>query len=162
MVVDEDFAQWARARQRSLLRAAYLVCGDPALAEDLVQEALTKVAQRWDRLRDQSPDGYARRVLYRDAVSAWRRTRLEDEQAEVPEPVTTPDDPFADAVVDRVACERLLGGLAPRQRAVVVLRYFEDRPIWECAEILGVSQGTIKSQTHEALARLRVAAEELR
>ena len=159
MVVDEDFAQWAGARQHAFVRAAYLVCGDPHLAEDLVQDALAKVAERWERLRGENPDGYARKILYRDSVSSWRRTRHEDRGADLPE---RSGHPFADAVLDRVALEELLGGLTPGQRAVVVLRFFEDRSVRECAEVLGVSQGTIKSQTHEALRRLRVGAEGLR
>ena len=75
--VDEEFAQYVRARQHRLLRAAFLVCGDVHLAEDLLQGALVKLAARWERLRNENPDAYVRKILYRDAVSSWRRTRRE-------------------------------------------------------------------------------------
>ena len=75
--VDPDFAGYVVSRQRRLVRAAYLVCGDEHLAQDLVQQALTKLALRWNRLRDGNPDAYVNRILYRDAVSWWRRIRRE-------------------------------------------------------------------------------------
>lgn len=150
--VDEDFARYVRARQHALLRAAYLVCGDAHLAEDLLQQAFTKVALRWDRLRHENPDAYVRRILYRDAVSSWRRTRRES-LVEVPPEPGRPDE--SARVADRLDVERALAALTPKQRAVVVLRYFEDRTEADTAEVLGVSVGTVKSQTHAALARLR-------
>ncbi|GAB3447318.1 SigE family RNA polymerase sigma factor [Phycicoccus ginsengisoli] len=150
--VDEDFARYVRARQHALLRAAYLVCGDAHLAEDLLQQAFTKLALRWDRLRNENPDAYVRRILYRDAVSAWRRTRRESIAGVLPD--AGGSDASA-AVVDRVDLERALATLTPKQRAVVVLRFFEDRSEADTAEVLGVSVGTVKSQTHAALARMR-------
>jgi RNA polymerase sigma-70 factor (sigma-E family) len=150
--VDEDFARYVRARQHALLRAAYLVCGDAHLAEDLLQQAFTKVALRWDRLRSENPDAYVRRILYRDAVSSWRRTRRESLVEALPDR----GSPDASArVVDRLDVARALAALTPKQRAVVVLRYFEGRTEADTAEVLGVSVGTVKSQTHAALARLR-------
>ena len=89
--VDEEFARYVRARQHRLLRAAYLVCGDAHLAEDLLQGALVKLAPRWDRVRDENPDAYVRRILYRDAVSSWRRTRRESLS-----PLPLPDRGHAD------------------------------------------------------------------
>jgi RNA polymerase sigma-70 factor (sigma-E family) len=150
--VDEDFARYVRARQHALLRAAYLVCGDAHLAEDLLQQAFTKVALRWDRLRSENPDAYVRRILYRDAVSSWRRTRRESLVEALPDQ-GRPDE--SASVVDRLDVARALAALTPKQRAVVVLRYFEDRSEADTAEVLGVSVGTVKSQTHAALARLR-------
>ena len=150
--VDEDFARYVRARQHALLRAAYLVCGDAHLAEDLLQQAFTKVARRWDRLRHENPDAYIRRILYRDAISAWRRTRRESLVTALPDRAAV--DPSS-AVADRVDIERALAALTPRQRAVLVLRFFEDRSEADTAEVLGVGVGTVKSQTHAALARLR-------
>ena len=150
--VDEDFARYVRAREHALLRAAYLVCGDAHLAEDLLQQAFTKVALRWDRLRHENPDAYIRRILYRDAVSAWRRTRRETTVAELPENGT---EDLPAEVLDRIQLEQALATLTPKQRAVVVLRYFEDRTEVDTAEVLGVSVGTVKSQTHAAIARLR-------
>ena len=153
--VDEEFAQYVRARQHRLLRAAFLVCGDAHLAEDLLQGALVKLASRWDRLRNENPDAYVRKILYRDAVSAWRRTRREtvslfpDLDLQRAEPDRSP------GAGERLDLMRALGQLTPKQRAVVVLRFFEDRSEADTADALGVSVGTVKSQTHAALARLR-------
>jgi len=150
--VDEEFASYVRARQHRLLRAAYLVCGDAHLAEDLLQGALVKLALRWDRVRGENPDAYVRRILYRDAVSAWRRTRRESIAAVLPDPGHAD---HSTGVSDRLDLERALATLTPKQRAVVVLRYFEDRTEADTADVLGISVGTVKSQTHAALARMR-------
>jgi RNA polymerase sigma-70 factor (sigma-E family) len=152
----EEFTRWARARQQHLLRVALLMTDDVARAEDLVQDALTQVAVRWSKLRSSSPDAYARTVIYHGNVSWWRRRRGEVLLADVVER-PTPDDP----VERRLLVRRALGALTPRQRAVVVLRYFEDLTERDTAQILGVSVGTVKSQTHLALLRLRQAAPEL-
>ena len=152
----DEFTRWARARQAQLLRAALLMSGDRGRAEDLVQDALTQVAMRWRRLRDGSPDAYARRVIYHGNVSWWRRRRNEVLTAYDVEPAQQHES------LDRkLAIRRALAALTPRQRAVVVLRYFEDLTEREAAEVLGVSVGTVKSQTHLALLRLREAAPEL-
>ena len=154
----EAFTRWARGRQLALLRTAVLLTGDHHRAEDLVQEALTKVAARWPRLRDQNPEAYARQVLVRDNISWWRKHRRELVDAD--------PDPGADVGAEgradrRMALDQALAALTPRQRAVVVLRYFDDLPEREAAEVLGVSVGTVKSQTSLALRRLREAAPEL-
>lgn len=151
--VDEEFARYVRARQHRLLRAAYLVCGDAHLAEDLLQGALSKLATRWDKLRTENPDAYVRRILYRDAVSSWRRTRRES-LSSLPL-IDVPVHDRASQTGQRIDLDRALAELTPKQRAVVVLRFFEDRSEAEAAEVLGVSVGTVKSQTHAALGRLR-------
>ena len=153
--VDEEFARYVRARQHRLLRAAFLVCGDVHLAEDLLQGALAKLAVRWERLRHENPDAYVRKILYRDAVSSWRRTRRESLSLfpELDLAGTEPDR--ASRAGERVDRLRALGQLTPKQRAVVVLRFFEDRSEADTADALGVSVGTVKSQTHAALGRLR-------
>ena len=151
--VDDEFARYVRARQHRLLRAAYLVCGDAHLAEDLLQGALTKLASRWDKIRHENPDAYVRRILYRDAVSSWRKTRRES-LSSLPL-LEVPVHDRTSQTSQRVDLERALAELTPKQRAVVVLRFFEDRSEIEAAEALGVSVGTVKSQTHAALARLR-------
>src|SRR5690348_7933622 len=156
--VDEEFARYVRARQHQLLRAAYLVCGDAHLAEDLLQGALAKLALRWERLRHENPDAYVRRILYRDAVSSWRRTRRESLGLLPPEPVI-PD--AVRSAGERIDLERALLALTPKQRAVIVLRYFEDRSEADTAEALGVSVGTVKSQSHAAIARLRTLMPDL-
>jgi RNA polymerase sigma-70 factor (sigma-E family) len=151
--VDEDFARYVRARQHRLLRAAYLVCGDAHLAEDLLQAAFAKLAGRWEKVRGENPDAYVRKTLYRDAVSSWRRTRRES-LTSLPL-LEVPVQDQSSQTGQRVDLERALAELTPKQRAVVVLRFFEDRSEVESAEALGVSVGTVKSQTHTALARLR-------
>lgn len=150
--IDAEFAAWVRARQHRLLRAAYLVCGDAHRAEDLLQVALEKLALRWDSIRLEQPDAFVRRVLYRDAVSSWRRTRRETLTLAVPEQPYAADDVRVEARVD---LERALDQLTPKQRAVLVLRFYEDRSEADTADVLGVSVGTVKSQTHTALARVR-------
>lgn len=157
MDADLAFADWAAARQRRLVRAAYLMTGDLPLAEDLVQEALVKVCQRWERLRDGRPEAYARTILYRDHATWWRRRR-EYAVAEVRDDRPVVPGSVEDADVVRAALLRLPG----KQRAVLVLRYFEDLSVAEAAEVLGVSPGTVKSQTHDALRNLRDQAPELR
>jgi RNA polymerase sigma-70 factor (sigma-E family) len=156
--LDEEFARYVRARQHRLLRAAYLVCGDAHLAEDLLQGAFAKLAQRWERLRGENPDAYVRRILYRDAISSWRRTRRESLGLIPPEPMT-PD--AVGRAGERIDLERALVALTPKQRAVIVLRYFEDRSEADTAEALGVSVGTVKSQAHAAIARLRTLMPDL-
>jgi RNA polymerase sigma-70 factor (sigma-E family) len=157
--VDADFAGYVVSRRHRLLRAAYLVCGDEHLAQDLVQQALTKLAIRWDRLRDGNPDAYVHRILYRDAVSWWRRWRRES-LVEAPTEEADDGDGEQTAVGNRVDVRRALMMLTPRQRAVLVLRYFEDLTEVETAEQLGITVGTVKSQSHVALNRLRVVVEE--
>lgn len=155
---EESFREWASQRQLALLRSAILLTGDRPRAEDLVQEALTKVALRWRRLRTGNPEAYARRVIVRDNISWWRKRRREvlfDE----PEVADSPD--FAMAVERRMLLDHALAALTPRQRAVVVLRYYDDLAVEDTAELLGVTVGTVKSQTNLALRRLREAAPEL-
>lgn len=165
MEVDEDFLDFVRARQEPLLRAAVLVCGDHHKAQDLLQEAFAKLASRWEQVRGGAPDAYVRRILYRDAVSHWRKWRRER-----PYDVHAPDGEFAaqasarDDVEDWVSGSEVraaLADLAPRQRAVLVLRYYEDLSEEQIAEILGVSRGTVKSQASKALANLRRQLPEL-
>jgi RNA polymerase sigma-70 factor (sigma-E family) len=152
----EEFTRWARARQSHLLRASLLLTGDRQRAEDLVQEALAKVAMRWGRLRDGSPDAYARKVMFHDHVSTWRKRRHEVLTADDGEAPVRPREPE-----QRIVLLAALRTLTPRQRAVVVLRYYEDLTERQAAEVLGVSVGTVKSQTHLSLKRLREAAPEL-
>lgn len=152
---EAGFTEWAAGAQRRLLRSAYLLTGDLAAAEDLVQEALVKVALRWERLRDGNPTAYARTIVARDHISRWRRRRdvLADPS---PDLATVSSDPDTAMVV-----RRALARLTPKQRAVVVLRHFDDLGVDEVAGILGVSTGTVKSQNADALARLREGAPEL-
>lgn len=154
--MDDDFSAWAAEAERPLLRSAYLLTGDLHRSEDLVQEAMVKVALRWGRLRDGQPTAYARRILARDHVSLWRRRGREVPVAEPATDAAVSSDPETVLVVRR-ALERL----TPAQRAVVVLRHFDDLTERETADALGVSIGTVKSQNAVALARLRTGAPEL-
>ncbi|WP_109507819.1 SigE family RNA polymerase sigma factor [Nocardioides speluncae] len=155
----EAFSAWARERQLGLLRTAYLLTGDHQRAEDLVQEALTKVALRWRRLADSNPDGYARRVLVNDNISWWRRRR---DEVPLENADRATDGPLETEYAERrLLLLAALARLTPRQRAVVVLRYYDDLTVDATAEALGVSAGTVKSQTNLALRRLREAAPEL-
>lgn len=157
--MDEDFATFVVARQARMLRAAFLICGDSRDAEDLVQGALVKLARRWPSLRDQAPEAYLRTVMYHDFVSGWRRRRREVLLAE------TRDSAGMDESIDgaeyRITIVSALQQLTPKQRAVVVLRWFEDRSERETAELLGVSIGTVKHQNHDALTRLRTLLPDL-
>ncbi|HSF27075.1 MAG TPA: SigE family RNA polymerase sigma factor [Actinomycetes bacterium] len=158
---DAEFRAYVVARSHLLLRTAYLVTGDHQLAEDLLQTALTKTYLAWGRIRDrESIDAYVRRVMVTTHVSWWRRKwRAETPIGEVPDGLAAAAagiDESADAV-ERLAMWALLRGLPPRQRAVVVLRYYEDLSETEIAQTLGCTPGTVKSQAHRALASLRNA-----
>lgn len=155
---EDDFVRYVRARQGTLLRAARLYCGDEHLAEDLLQEAFVKLASRWEQVRGGSPDAYMRRILYRDSVSRWRKWGREKSYAAGPGERDLLDRPVASGVeawVDGAPIRAALAELPPRQRAVIVLRYFEDQSEAQIAEILGTSAGTVKSQASKALAHLR-------
>jgi RNA polymerase sigma-70 factor (sigma-E family) len=154
-----SFAVFVGTRQHALLRSAYLMTGDHHLAEDLLQGALAKLAMRWERIRDGEPEAYVRRILYRDGISFWRKHRRETVQVLTDDP-GTPDE--TRGVDDRLALLAALQTLTPKQRAVVVLRYYEDLTEQQAAHVLGVSVGTVKSQTHVALQRLRGEFERLR
>ena len=148
-----DFDEFVAARSSGLLRTAYLLTHDHALAEDLLQTALTKAWFAWGRI-DGHPEPYVRRILVNTYASWWRR-RWNGEVAteELPEPHTGDGTAASDTGQDLwTAMERL----PRRQRAVVVLRYFEDLTEAETARLLGCSVGTVKSQTSKALAKLRI------
>ncbi len=151
----DDFAKFVDQRQRALLRSAWLLTGDWALAEDLVQTALARTWLRWARVRRRDdPEIYVRRVL----VSTWvnwsrRKWRGERPREELPDG-PAPGDLAAEAVA-RVAVRGALGALTDRQRAVLVLRVFDDLTEAQTAQILGCAIGTVKSTMSQALARLR-------
>ncbi|NUR69532.1 MAG: SigE family RNA polymerase sigma factor [Hamadaea sp.] len=156
----DSFRDYVHARVGALARTAFLLTGDWHLAEDLVQQTLTKVAARWEQIvAAGNPDPYVRRVLYHQHVSWWRRWRREPVPvAAVPEVAGA--DPHA-LTATAIAVRQALARLTPKQRAVLVLRYFEDLTETQTAQVLGVSTGTVKSQTRDALARLRTVAPEL-
>ncbi len=152
---DDDFSAYLAARQASLLRTAYLLTGDRHSAEDLVQTAFAKLYLAWDRVQDRdSVDGYVRRILVNENNSVWRRAwrRREFATDEVPEGAPT-HDTYDDG--RGAALWDIVQTLPPKARAVLVLRYYEELSEAETADLLGISVGTVKSQTSRALAALR-------
>ncbi len=148
-----DFDEFVAARSSGLLRTAYLLTRDHALAEDLLQTALAKAWFAWSRI-ESSPEAYVRRILVTTYASWWRR-RWNGEQAtdELPEPSGPDASAASDTAHDLWTA---MGRLPRRQRAVIVLRYVEDLTEAQTADLLGCSVGTVKSQASKALAKLRI------
>jgi RNA polymerase sigma-70 factor (sigma-E family) len=160
----DDFDSFVRARTPALLRSAYLLTGDQHLAEDLVQSALARTHRSWGRLRATgNAEAYTRKTMYHLQVSWWRRSKVaESLSGETPEPRQRGSAPdYAAQAALRITLRQALLKLTDRQRAVLVLRFFEDRTEAESSDLLGVTVGTVKSQTAKALARLRTVAPEL-
>jgi RNA polymerase sigma-70 factor (sigma-E family) len=157
----DEYEQFVRSRTPALLRSAYLLTGDQHLAEDLVQAALARTHRAWYGLHTTgNAEAYTRKVMYHLQVTWWRRRRVPEKlTAAVPER----RDPieFADRAAVRATLKQALNRLTARQRAVLVARFFEDRSEAETAELLGVTVGTVKSQTVRALHRIREVAPEL-
>ena len=152
----EAFAEFATSRHGALYRYAYLLTGDRGLAEDLVQEALVKTYVGWHRLRDpNNAEAYTRRVITTTAIGWWRRKSWRAERPNDDLPDGPADATAADDATARVWLWRELQQLPPRQRAALVLRYYEDLTEPQTAEILGCSVGTVKSQVSDALKKLR-------
>ncbi|NUT18655.1 MAG: SigE family RNA polymerase sigma factor [Hamadaea sp.] len=152
----DRFAEFARVRTPALIRAAYLLTGDQHAAEDLVQSALTKTYARWGRVRHEDPEAYVRTAMYREQVSWWRRR---SRQRQLAPTWATPErqaDP-ADHTGLRLAMQEALLQLPQPQRAVIVLRYYEDLSETQVAEILGCSVGTVRSRANRAVHRLRAS-----
>ena len=154
----DEFVAFVQARQHRLLRSAYLVCGDHHLAEDLLQGALVKLALRWRTVSEGDPEAFLHTVMYRDSISWWRRWRRE-RLTDQPPGGHGPDG--TDDVSTRMLFAAALAKLTIKQRTVLVLRYFDDLSEARTAEVLGVTIGTVKSQTNAALRRLRAVAPEL-
>ena len=154
---DADFSAYMSARQGALYRTAYLLAGDHAGAEDLLQSAFAKLYLSWDRVRDHGAlDGYVRRIMVNEHNSLWRRAWKRRERSSDTLPETGAPDTYDDGTGG--ALWSYVQTLPPRQRAVVVLRYYEDLTEAETADVLGVSVGTVKSQASRALAGLRARA----
>lgn len=149
------FDAFVQARTPALSRTAYLLTGDAHLAEDLVQTALFKAARAWHRIQG-DPEPYVRRILYTQNVSWWRRRRVSERPLEGVEAPASADD--ADL---RLSLEAALARLTPRQRTVLVLRYFEDLTEVQTATALAISVGGVKSVHRQALSRLAVLAPHL-
>jgi RNA polymerase sigma-70 factor (sigma-E family) len=155
---DPAFHEYVTSRSGSLLRMAYLLTRNRADAEDLVQAALAKTYQAWDRIEDRGAvDGYVRRAMVNTHISWWRRRRVEEYPTD-----EIPDQPVIDHAGDsevQDALRRAIERLPQRMRAAVVLRYYEDMSEAEIANVLGVSLGTVKSTVSRAVAKLRIDAD---
>jgi RNA polymerase sigma-70 factor (sigma-E family) len=151
---EREFREFVAARIPELRRSAYLLCGNPHLADDLVSNALLRVYRKWRRVASaEQPTAYLRRVLVNVWIDEqrrpWRRERVVDTLPEPP--------PHLDAdQADRPMLVALLRQLTPKRRAVLVLRFFEDLSVEQTAEVMSCSAGTVKTHTHRGLADLRV------
>ena len=156
------YAEFVDARGRALLRTACLLTGDRSEAEDALQDALVKAAIKWPRInRDGNPEPYVRQILYTVTIDRWRwRNRRVPEQLGLTHDRPTPEDSGADAE-RRVIVSAALARLTPRQRQVLVLRFYEDLSEAQTAQTMRCSVSTVKSQTRLALQRLRELAPEL-
>ncbi|WSW26143.1 SigE family RNA polymerase sigma factor [Streptomyces sp. NBC_01003] len=152
-----SFASYVRARQPVLLRTARSLTANPCDAEDLLQTALTKTYVAWDRIEDhRALDGYVRRALLNTRTSQWRKRKVDEFACdELPEPETVAAADPAEHQALHDAMWRAIMKLPARQRAMVVLRYYEDLSEVQTAEVLGVSVGTVKSAVSRALGKLR-------
>jgi RNA polymerase sigma-70 factor (sigma-E family) len=151
--VVEDFGEFVQQALPGLLRYGHALTGNPHDAADLVQTALEKVGSRWASVLRKSGDpvAYTRKAMANSHVSGWRRRRREKLIADLPDvPSAADKDPF-----DNEPLWEALRLLPPRQRAVMVLRYYEELSEAEIADTLGVSRGTVKSQASKAMATLR-------
>ncbi|CAL9521124.1 hypothetical protein SUDANB145_03817 [Streptomyces sp. enrichment culture] len=153
-----SFASYVKARQPVLLRTARSLTANPSDAEDLLQTALTKTYVAWERIEDhRALDGYVRRALLNTRTSQWRKRKVDEfacDELPEPEPVPGGSDP-AEQQALHDAMWRAILKLPARQRAMVVLRYYEDLSESQTAEVLGVSVGTVKSAVSRALGKLR-------
>jgi RNA polymerase sigma-70 factor (sigma-E family) len=153
---EAELREFVAARGAALSRAAFLLTGNHQAAEDLVQDTYVVMVQRWNKAKQVDPEAYVRRILYSRFVDGWRRRRL----VELPwaAPPDVPDVDLVDAATDRMTLQAALARMTPRQRAVLVLRFYEDLTECQAAAVLGISPNTVKSQTRVALQRLRELA----
>ena len=152
---DEGFTEFVAARQRALQRTAWLLTGDWALAEDLVQTALARSWPRWERIRRRDdPEIYVRRVMV-NTWTGWKRRRWRAERPTGTVPDCQAAGDLAAEVTARMAVRSALGSLTARQRAVLVLRVFDDLSEVQVARVLDCAVGTVKSTMAQAAARLR-------
>ncbi|GGM22649.1 DNA-directed RNA polymerase sigma-70 factor [Streptomyces fumigatiscleroticus] len=152
-----SFEEFVTQRGPRLLRVAWLLTGDAHLAEDLMQTVLAKVWPRWHRIAAENPEAYVRKALVNTHVSWWQRHwrgEIPHDHARLPERAVDAADPFAAVDLER-SLSLVVRRLPPRQRAVVVLRYFEQLSVEETAHVMGCRPGTVKSQAAKALATLR-------
>jgi RNA polymerase sigma-70 factor (sigma-E family) len=151
--IDEDFDAFVRARWTTTARLAYALTLDHQRAEDLAQEAFTKLWFHWKKVRGGSPEGYLRRIVTTTYLSSTRRRWTGERPTESPPDVAI--GPVTGQVDDRIALQEAMRQLSPRQRAAVYLRYAEDLSEQKVAELLGCSVGSVKQHTRRGLDGLR-------
>ena len=154
--MDDELAEFVRARYPALLRRAYLLTGNQLAAEDLVQEALARCCAAWRRHDITEPDAYVQRVMVNLLISRSRLKRFREDPTDPMPELSTADATHQHAESD--ALWHVLQQTAPRQRAVLVLRFYEDMSEDDVAACLNIAVGTVRSQTAKGLARLRQVA----
>lgn len=147
---ENEFTEFFLGRQRTLMRTAYAMLGNPAAAEDAVQATFVAIYARWPQVREGNPGAYARRTLVNTCISVWRSRRRELVTDRLPE------QPVA---ADHLRAELFdaLGQLPDEERAVIALRFLEDLSVRQVAQALELPEGTVKSKTSRALARLETS-----
>ena len=156
--VTDEFTSYVEQSWSRLFRIAYALVGDVQEADELLQSTLVKVYVSWRRVeRAETPDAYVRRIMINQASTLWRaekrRRQTRERVQEIPTEVTEPGRDLA----ERDEMWELIQDLPPRQRAIVVLRYYEDLTELEIAEALEIAPGTVKSQANAAIAKLRTS-----
>jgi RNA polymerase sigma-70 factor (sigma-E family) len=147
---DDDFSEYFVSRGAKLRRMAYMLCGDWHEAEDLVQATFVRLYRRWRSLREETLDAYAYRTLVNVFLTGRKRSQREQVAADIPESAAQ------EAISGvRVDLARALAELPPQQRAAVVLRHLTDMSVAEVADMMGVAEGTVKSQTARGVQALR-------
>lgn len=153
MASEDQFAEFVAGALPRLLRFGYVLTGDAASAEDLVQTALARSLRAWRLRRIDDPQAFVKRIMV-NSYATWYRNHLRREVV-TPEPLNSlAQENHAERIEDRDVVWRALSKLPPRQRAVIVLRYYEDLPEHDIAEVMAISAGTVKSQSARALRRL--------
>lgn len=155
----EGFRDFVVARSPALLRTAWMLTGDAAAAEDLLQTALARTWPHWRRISDGQPDAYVRKVMVRTNAS-WRARHWTRETPTADVPAVAAHGGADAQVDDRIALAAALAALPVRQRQAVVLRYFDDLSVEAVADLMGSSPGTVKSQSAKGLTKLRAALAE--
>lgn len=155
----EGFRDFVVARSPALLRTAWMLTGNAAAAEDLLQTALARTWPHWRRIVDGQPEAYVRKVMVRTNAS-WRARKWNGETPTEHVPAVAAHSDAGGQVNDRLVLTAALAALPVRQRQAVVLRYFDDMSVEAVAELMGSSPGTVKSQSAKGLAKLRAALAE--
>lgn len=153
---ESEFDGFVATQGRRLLHTARLIAGDDGRGEDLLQNALARTYLNWRRIRNQDPVGYVRRALLNGRTDWWRRKPSHERPTASPPDWATHQD-LAEEHARRDALLRALRTLTRRERAVIVLRYYEDLSESEIADLLGIAPGTVKSTAHRALGKLRTS-----